>query len=310
MQARLSVILLVVALCAIYSCVSAEVEGQQGSLRRLEEVNVRDEYDSTAQPEDEAAPTTSEVEEEAEQEGEDEDAPIPVMDDKEPQILLGVSEDYNIDLIDVDEKEDPALLEEGTTIATDFETEDAEALADSAKQDQEFPDGDLNEDNEGTLELDGTESDEAQVETDVAATYHEAQDHYLEEDEAIEDPTRIDLDSLFAEEDERSSEGYEEEPEEEDHPDDVAQQDLTPELLSAQENEIDPEEDTIDADGELNGEEDEQDDEANLGEVGEEEIEFDPDNEDDVPEEDVGDEMDDTPHSELEEVFLDDEKLE
>ena len=68
MQAKLSVILLVVALCAIYSSTSAEMEGQQGSLRRLEEVNVRDEYDASAQPEDETAPTHSETEEEAEQE--------------------------------------------------------------------------------------------------------------------------------------------------------------------------------------------------------------------------------------------------
>ena len=68
--------------------------------------------------------------------------------------------------------------------------------------------------------------------------YFIAQDHYLEEDEVIEDPTKVDLHSLFSDVVEDEGAAEDEEPEHEDHEDDIAQADSTPELLSAQENEV------------------------------------------------------------------------
>jgi len=177
MQARLSVIVLVVALCAIFSAsCSAELVQKEGSLRRgLEEVQVRDDFDASAQPPYEAAPIHGEVDEEAEPEGDDEDAPVEPMDDKEPTLIIDESEPYNLDDIDVPETEDPSLIEQGTEVKTGFDSEDAEALDDLAKANAQFPDGDLNEDFEQTIELDGSESDEQAIETDADAQYHEGE---------------------------------------------------------------------------------------------------------------------------------------
>jgi hypothetical protein len=75
----------------------------------------------------------------------------------------------------VPETEDPSLIEQGTEVKTGFDSEDAEALDDLAKANAQFPDGDLNEDFEQTIELDGSESDEQAIETDAAAQYHEGE---------------------------------------------------------------------------------------------------------------------------------------
>lgn len=284
MQANLSVLLLVVVLCAIYNSCGAQF-ADAASLRRLEEEHVRDEFDATAALDEEAPPTKQEYEAEPDENEFEEDLSfVPEIDPKETEIMLDENDpNYNVEDIDVVEKEDPSLIHEGTKIQTDFSAEDIAAEKHAIEQEELYPDGVMEE--ESSIELDGTE-DEVEP---TAEEHDEGADHYLEEDEEVEDPEKLTLASHFALNDEIEDE---EEPEVELDEEDLAQKDLTPEHLSAIENEVDPDEDTIDEEGTLNEEESQHDDEENNGEVGAmgEEITFDDEEEDDVPEADVEDE--------------------